>query len=112
VAEIAIVLDPSRLANPVADLRYALAGAIERACGQLVRDDAYDYDDAGRMWVFLVTHDLAPAVVAVTEALSRLEVLGNRFDGEGVELWVAEADHQSDLSRYTRVHPRVSSPPT
>jgi hypothetical protein len=101
--EIAIRLDPDRLTNPDLDLRYVLPSRLEALTGGRLRDDAYDYDAADRMLVFLVTDDLAAGLPEVLQTLASLEVLGNRFHDAVVA--VADEDHCADLSQYRIVHP-------
>lgn len=101
--EIAIRLDPKSLAHPDLDLRYELPSKLEAISGGRVRDDAYDYDSAGRMIVFLVTSDLVEGLALVLSALATIEVLGNRFHDAVVA--VADTDHCSVPSQFRIVHP-------
>lgn len=104
LGEIAIRLDPRHLPNATTDLRYDLPDALAAACPE-VRDDGYDYDDANRMLVFLVTEAPESIVHRVVEVLRGLELDETRFDGEGVEVGWAEARHERALERYRVVHP-------
>jgi hypothetical protein len=101
--EIAIRLDPKDLENPNADLRYLLPDAIVSRTPTLLADDGYDYDDAGRMLVFLHTQQIDEAVAAVLKALAETELLGNRFDNATVG--VSQESHSDDLAQYRIVHP-------
>jgi hypothetical protein len=71
---IKVRLDPRKLDNPDADLRYALPDLIQEESFGEVKDDGYDYvGDRGLLWVLSVLeHDttfgntfLLAAVVAV-----------------------------------------------
>ncbi len=53
MGHIAIKLDPSKLANPDADIRYRVPDLIAAHTDNRVADDGYDYDDEDIMTVFL-----------------------------------------------------------
>ena len=50
---IAIRLDPARMANPDADLRYLIPDRIQEATDNRVSDDGYDYLDDDTMIIFM-----------------------------------------------------------
>ena len=53
MGHIAIKLDPSKLANPDADIRYRIPDLVADHTDNRVADDGYDYDDENIMTVFL-----------------------------------------------------------
>lgn len=104
MGEIAIRLDPRHLPSATTDLRYELPDAIAAACPE-VQADGYDYDDAGRMLVFLATGAPEGVIAKVLEVLRGLEIDQSRFDGAGVEVGWAQDEHEQRLARYRVVHP-------
>ena len=79
MAHVVILLDPARLNNPDADLRYLLPDALVARAPKLLKDDAYDYDEHNRMLVYLKTRDLRRGAQTVIDELHHLSLLGNRF---------------------------------
>ena len=73
---IVICLDPERLANPDADLRYLLPARIEQASGGLVREDAFDYGpESNFMYLFLRCDQPELGLPYVLEHLEELDPL-------------------------------------
>lgn len=70
-----IRLDPERLANPDADLRYQLPARIEQASGGLVRQDAFDYGpETNHMFLFLRCDQPELGLAYVIEQLQPLDL--------------------------------------
>ena len=57
--EISITLDPSKLSNPDADLRYTIPEIAEEISNNELQDDGYDYDDDNNMIIFLSSDTLS-----------------------------------------------------
>ncbi len=74
---IILKLDPERLENPVADLRYAVPDALAARSGGVIADDGYDYLENYEMLIFLQVTDLERAAAIVLEFLEKERVLGN-----------------------------------
>lgn len=79
MASIAIKLDPGKMTNPDADLRYLIPKRIQEAYGESITEDGYDYLDDGSMVIYLATDDPDAGVVKVIELLQNEELLGNRI---------------------------------
>src|SRR5262249_30562971 len=71
-------LDPRRLQNPDADIRYLLPDLIvEQSCG-VVKDDGYDYvGDAPYLLLFLKADDVDQGKIWVLDVLEHEDVAGN-----------------------------------
>ena len=51
--EITLTLNPVKLSNPDADLRYTIPEMIEKVSNNEIKDNGFDYDDEDNMVVFL-----------------------------------------------------------
>jgi hypothetical protein len=76
VLNIVIKLDPKKLTNPDADIRYKLPEYLQDATNDLVKDDGYDYLDDGSLVLFLVG-DEESAVEIILRTLRNGPFLGN-----------------------------------
>jgi len=75
---IAIKIDPARLTNPDADMRYALPDLLSERSGGVIRDDGYDYiSSSNLMVVFLRVTDLERARACITDVITNVRVLEN-----------------------------------
>ena len=75
---IAIKLDPDRLANPVADMRYILPDVLAERSGGVIQDDGYDYvGPSNFMVVFLKVSDVDRAMSCITDVITNVRVLEN-----------------------------------
>jgi hypothetical protein len=75
---IAIKLDPARLTNPDADMRYTLPEMLAERSGGVIEDDGYDYvGPSHAMVVFLKVSDLERATSCITEVIANVRVLEN-----------------------------------
>lgn len=78
MAILLIRLDPRRLANPDADLRYALAERLVARAGDALTEDGYDYVGAPPFLVlYFTTRDLARASAAALSTIRTETVLEN-----------------------------------
>ncbi|WP_434339272.1 hypothetical protein [Motilimonas cestriensis] len=48
-----LTLNPSKLSNPDADLRYTIPEKIEKLSDNQLHDNGYDYDDEDNMIIFM-----------------------------------------------------------
>jgi hypothetical protein len=80
MATVILQLDPARLSNPDADIRYRLPDLlVSRSEGRLT-DDGYDYlqtDGAPCLSLFLQTDDAAAAMPEIIRVLKSERVLDN-----------------------------------
>ena len=75
---IAIKLDPAQLANPDADMRYALPDLLVERSGGVIKDDGYDYiGPSNAMVVFLKVTDVERAISCITDVIANVQVLEN-----------------------------------
>lgn len=81
MAKVILQLDPARLNNPDADLRYDLPRLLEKHLNGKVKDDGYDYvtTDTGAtlMLVFLETDDPSKSASGVVQFLECERVRDN-----------------------------------
>ena len=56
--KIIISLDPEKLSNPNADLRYDLPDKIEELSDNRITDSGYDYDNKNIMYVFMESKNI------------------------------------------------------
>ena len=77
VATIAIRLDPQRLDNPDADIRYRLPDLLAERSAGVISDDGYDYvGPQPLMVVFLKASRLKPALACVLDVVENVPVVG------------------------------------
>ncbi len=74
--EITLTLDPSKLSNPDADLRYAIPEMVEKLSINQLKDDGFDYDDADNMIIYISTESFEKqkAIDVVKEACQNLSL--------------------------------------
>lgn len=70
-------LDPERLENPVADLRYAVPDFLAARSEGAIADDGYDYLENYEMLIFLQVTDVARASEMILHLLATERILGN-----------------------------------
>jgi hypothetical protein len=75
---IAIKLDPARMKNPDADLRYLIPDHIQAATDGRAKDDGYDYLDDDAMVIFLAA-ETAECLASVLEVLAAETFCDNRI---------------------------------
>lgn len=74
---VSLVLDPSKLTNPDLDLRYLLPKLLAERTGGAVEDDGYDYDDEGRLVIYVTVDDVDRWLPSITAVLEGETLLGN-----------------------------------
>ena len=104
MAAIVIRLDPSKLQNPDADLRYEIPGVLARRSAGLLKDNGYDYESDGDvMQIYLLTPDLARAVPEVVSFLEQESILGNRL-ADGAQVGINESN-AATVNKFKIVYP-------
>jgi hypothetical protein len=92
VASIVIRLDPAKLENPDADLRYEIPDRLAQRSAGLIQDDGYDYESSGDvMQIYLKTADLDSALLQVVAFLETEGLHGNQL-ARAAEVGVSESD--------------------
>jgi hypothetical protein len=76
---IVLRLDPKRLSNPDADLRYVIPDRLAEKSNHAISDDGYDYGpgEIPLMFIFLRAEALDRAVPQVIDLLVTERLLGN-----------------------------------
>lgn len=75
---IVLRLDPAKLANPDADMRYILPDFLAEKSGFLIQDDGYDYEDeTDAMLLYLKTADVEKALVFINDVFAGTRILDN-----------------------------------
>jgi len=77
MSSLLIRLDPTKLVNPDADIRYLLPDLLARESGGRLTDDGYDYDDQQRLLIFMNSADFTGLMPLVLRVLETQPVLGN-----------------------------------
>ncbi len=77
MGHIAIKLDPAKLKNPDADLRYRVPDLVAEYTDDSVIDDGYGYDDRNIMTIFLRCSTPADRVHEVIAILRQHQVCDN-----------------------------------
>jgi hypothetical protein len=78
MATLVVRLDPRKLANPDADLRYLLPDLLAEHSAGILRDDGYDYlGEPPFLFLFLQASELEPALACVLEVVTNIRVLDN-----------------------------------
>ena len=78
MATLAVRLDPQRLDNPDADIRYRLPDLLADRSGGVLRDDGYDYVGEGPLLLlFLQASELESAIACVHDVIENARVLDN-----------------------------------
>ena len=75
---IVIRLDPGKLANPDADLRYEVPDLLAARSDGVLADDGYDYEtDGDAMQIYLRTADIERGLAMVIEFVEAERLHGN-----------------------------------
>lgn len=94
---IIVVLDPGRLANPDADLRYRIPKRIEEVSQGAIRDNGYDYveqEQAGPlMAVWLQTEQADEDWKVVLQLFETEQFLGNDLS-ETAQIYISENESE------------------
>ena len=61
--DVNITLDPAKLSNPDADLRYLIPDKVSTISDGKISDNGYDYDEEDRMIICLTSTDLSEALI-------------------------------------------------
>ena len=78
MATIVLRIDPSKLDNPDADIRYQLPDLLAERSGGTMVPDGYDYVGEGPLLLlFLRTSDVESALACVLEVIESERVLDN-----------------------------------
>lgn len=78
MASIVLRLDPRRLDNPDADIRYVLPDLLAERSGGIVSDDGYDYvGEESLLVLFLKATDVKPAIAFILDVVQNVRVLEN-----------------------------------
>jgi hypothetical protein len=78
MASLVIQLDPQKLDNPDADIRYRLPDLLAERSGGVIRDDGYDYlGEEPLLVLFLKVSKLEPALECVLDVVENVRVLDN-----------------------------------
>ena len=74
--EVTLTLDPSKLSNPDADLRYTIPELAEKVSNNKMKDNGFDYDDEDNMVIFISYESLAEkqAIEIVNDVCQRLDL--------------------------------------
>ena len=96
---LAIRLDPARLDNPDADLRYLLADLITSESHGAAIDDGYGYDSGQRLILYMLATDTDIALAAVRSVIESKRPLDNDL-APAVTVAVANEDHCCEASRF------------
>jgi hypothetical protein len=105
---IVIRLDPVKLDNPDADLRYEIPDLLSQGSGGLINDDGYDYEPGGNaMQIYLKTADLAGAVQQVVRFLETEHPHGNDL-APAAQVGISESE-ASDVTEFKIVYPPAAS---
>lgn len=107
---IIIVLDPGRLANPDADLRYRIPERIEEVSNGAICDNGYDYveqDQAGPlMAIWLHTEQAQEDWNVVLQLLQNEKFLGNDLS-ESAQIYISENESE-EIENSRLVYPASS----
>jgi len=77
MATIVLKLDPERLENPDADLRYLVPDFLAQRSEGVIADDGYDYLENYEMVIFLQVTDVARASEIILQVLATERIHGN-----------------------------------
>ena len=74
-------IDPARLENPDADLRYVLPRTLCEYSRGVLQDDGYDYSSRQEMLLFFLADDSANGAAIITDFIENARVLENDLRG-------------------------------
>ena len=100
---IIILLDPKNLENPVTDLSYNVPVEIEKATGNKVYDNGYDYLDNDIMMICLETENAEEWYPKVLKLLKEKDFYGNDLS-KTAEIYISE-EECADLEECCKVYP-------
>lgn len=102
-----IVLDPGKLKNPDADLRYRIPDRIEEFTNQAICDNGYDYvelEEAGPlMAIWLKTENVSEDWKTVLQLFQQETFMENDLS-QSVQIYISENDTE-ELENSTLVYP-------
>jgi hypothetical protein len=101
---VVIRIDPARLTDPDADLRYELPDMLSERSGGLVESEGYDYEPEGVMQIYLDTADADLAVRHVITLLENEHLRGNHL-ARAAQIGVSEA-YTAEACEFQIVYPR------
>ncbi len=104
---IVVVLDPSKLKNPDADLCYKVPEQIEKFSKGAILDNGYDYIEHGRkilMGIWLETEDAAEGWKIVLQLFQKRPILRNDLSFSA-EIYISEQD-TAELQDCVKVFPQ------
>ncbi len=88
-------LDPRRLDNPDADIRYLLPDLLAQRSAGVICDDGYDYvGEAPLLVLFLKVSELEPALACVLDVVENVRVLDNDLRPAAVVAVQREGGHE------------------
>ena len=100
-----IRLDPSRMANPDADLRYVVPDRLVEASQGVLADGAYDYETGSdAMLIFLSADNVDAALPFVIDLLENHVVYDNRL-ADSAKVGTSDADDSESPSDFITVYP-------
>ncbi|HEV3082482.1 MAG TPA: hypothetical protein VGY66_22045 [Gemmataceae bacterium] len=95
MASFVIRLDPRRLDNPDADIRYRLPDLLAQRSGGVISEDGFDYIGEGPLLVlFLKASALGPALECVLDVVENVRVLGNDLRPAAVVAVERKGEHE------------------
>ncbi len=101
---IVIRLDPGKLANPDADLRYEIPDLLIARSDGVLEDNGYDYESEGdAMQIYLRATDLDVGLALVIQLLEEEPLHGNRL-AAGASVGVSDTTDPT-ASRFRVVYP-------
>jgi hypothetical protein len=102
---ICICLDPARLPNTTADLRYDLPAMLAERSGGAIRDNGFDYGKTSNfMFVFLDVDDIAETLPMVLDVITNGPV-PNDILAPAAVIATTEIDHCDRAEEYRIVFP-------
>jgi hypothetical protein len=108
MSSIVIRLDPTKLDNPDADLRYEIPDLLSERSGGLMNDDGYDYEPEGHaMQIYLKVSEIAGAVEQVVQFLETEHPHGNDL-APAAQVGVSESE-PADVTEFRIVYPPGTS---
>lgn len=104
---IVIVLNPGKLKNPDADLRYTVPDRIEEVSGGAIRDNGYDYLDCQGpgplLGIWLATESAALHYPTIIRLFQEETFCDNNLS-RSAEIYISENDTE-DVENCTLVYP-------
>lgn len=101
---VVIRLEPEKLANPDADMRYEIPSMLQKRSDSLLQDDGYEYErETNAMLIFLKTEDLSKGVPLVIAFLESERLHDNNL-ALGAKVGISDAD-PVDAKKFKIVYP-------